>query len=252
MSQLAIVQDADALTPGEARELTDRIRTAAESLSSLLLEAYSRGAWAALGYASWREYATEELSISQSRAYQLLDQAKVMAAITEAAGVSTSVEITEAAAREIKPHLAAVTEEIRSRVEAGEEPEAAVSTSVETVRKATKAAPAPEPEAEEEVHPEHGAAPVVDEAAELAHALEEVERLHAQVDALSASDLGAEVRKWTDRAARLEGRIQQMMQTEAATKEQVRYQSGLLKKIRGVLRVDRDAEIMPRLLEVAQ
>mgnify|MGYP001426116568 CR=1 FL=1 len=37
------------LTAAEARDLTDRIRGAAVQLHDLLLEAYSRGAWSALG-----------------------------------------------------------------------------------------------------------------------------------------------------------------------------------------------------------
>jgi hypothetical protein len=98
-----------------ARVLTDRIRRRAEDLWADLVEAHDRRAWAALGYSSWRAYATAEFGMSQSRAYQLLDAGRVQAALTEATG-STSVELTEAAARDVKPHLAVVTDKVRNTI----------------------------------------------------------------------------------------------------------------------------------------
>lgn len=105
-------------TPDEARRLTDEIKGAAERVWSLLVEAHDREAWAALGYGSWRDYATTEFGMSQSRAYQLLDQGRVVRAIEEATGHSTSVELTEAAARDIKPRLVDVTKAIKEKVTA--------------------------------------------------------------------------------------------------------------------------------------
>lgn len=102
------------LDENEARNLTDRIRAATESLWGLLLEAHERQAWRALGYGSWRAYATTEFGMGQSRAYQLLDQARVVVAIAEAAD-STTVEMSERAAREIKPRLAEVVDIVRDR-----------------------------------------------------------------------------------------------------------------------------------------
>lgn len=98
-----------------ARVLTDRIRRRAEDLWADLVEAHDRRAWQALGYSSWREYAQTEFGMSQSRAYQLLDAGRVQAALTEAAS-STSVELTEAAARDIKPNLSVVTGKVRDAV----------------------------------------------------------------------------------------------------------------------------------------
>jgi hypothetical protein len=106
------------LSAEDARALTDRIKTTAERLLSLLLEAHERRAWEALGYDSWRTYAVAEFGMSKSRAYQLLDQAKVLREIEAAAG-STDVELTEAEARDIKPMLGEVAAEIRERVAEG-------------------------------------------------------------------------------------------------------------------------------------
>lgn len=80
-----------ACTPAEARALTDEIKADAERLWSKLLDARDRRAWAALGYGSWREYATAEFGMSQSRAYQLLEAAEVVRAL-ESHARSTFVE----------------------------------------------------------------------------------------------------------------------------------------------------------------
>lgn len=120
-----------------ARELTDRIRTAAEQTFRLLQEAHDRKAWAALGYSSYVEYAAAEFGMAKSRAYQLIDQARVVDALEEAAGDSTSVEnLTEAAARDIKPVLPDVVEDVKEQVAAGAEPAEAVKKAVDKARAA--------------------------------------------------------------------------------------------------------------------
>jgi SAM-dependent methyltransferase len=101
------------LTETEARALTERIKQAVEELWLMLDEAYHRRAWAALHYQSFRSYVQNELGMSRSRAYQLLDQAKVIREITSAAGVSTFVDVTEAEARDLLPHLQTVIENVR-------------------------------------------------------------------------------------------------------------------------------------------
>lgn len=89
----------------EARELTERIRSTAEQLWALLARAHAGRAWLALGYPSFEAYVREEFGISRSRAYQILDQAKVIQAIEAATPPGTSVHVTEAEARDIKPVL---------------------------------------------------------------------------------------------------------------------------------------------------
>lgn len=260
MRHLAVVPTP--MDASQARALTDRINAAAGELWRLLLEAHEREAWRALGYTSWREYAQAEFTISQRRAYQVLDQGRVIQAIADAAGLPTDdfctrVQIPEVDARSLKRTLPEVTSEIRERVEAGEEPSDAAQAVVETKREERKAArrngtpPAPEPEPDE--HPEYGAPPEVDMAAELEHALEESRRLERLVERLGGGDdLAAELAKESERYARLEGRVQQMMTTEGELKRTLKYQQGLLKRIRGVLRVERNREILPRLMEIVQ
>jgi hypothetical protein len=72
---------------------------------------------------TFEAYCDEKWKFSRQRAYQLIDQAKVVRAVADAAGadLSTAVDkITEREARDIKGDLPAVAAEIKSRVERGE------------------------------------------------------------------------------------------------------------------------------------
>ncbi len=119
------------LTADAAKALTGRIRGCLERAYILLYEAHQRRAWVALGYATFADYVAGEFQMSRSRAYQLLDQARVVREISAAA--STSVDIPEAAARELKPYLPVVTEQIRARV-AVVDPEKAPEIVEEVIR----------------------------------------------------------------------------------------------------------------------
>lgn len=121
------------LTREDARILTDRIKHAAEHLYQLLLEAHEGKAWLALGYPSWREYAAIECSMSQSYAYRLLNQARVLRALEQAAGSPIGEIVSEHVARQIKPSLRFVTSEITERIQQGEEATAAVQTAIHTL-----------------------------------------------------------------------------------------------------------------------
>jgi hypothetical protein len=103
------------LTAAEARKLTDDIKASVERVWALLLEAHDRKAWAALGYGSWREYAMAEFGMSQSYAYRMLDQGRVIREIEAAAG-SPIGEISEYEARDLKPHLKLVADRVREEV----------------------------------------------------------------------------------------------------------------------------------------
>lgn len=159
-----------ACTPDEARALTERIRSTADALWALLLEAHERRAWAALGYGSFVDYAEAEFGMGHSHAYRLLDQGRVVreieAAVAEAIPHSPDGEwgdpapvdvdadpvplvptITEAEARDIKPHLAEVTDAIRDRLAEADDPEPAEITTIvrEEVDRARTKPPLPVP-----------------------------------------------------------------------------------------------------------
>lgn len=189
------------ITKAQARKLTDRIKTAADQLWSLLLEAHEGKAWKALGYKSWSEYVGSEFDMGRAHAYRLLDQGRVIRAIEDAAGESVSKgrQITEKAARDIKPILPEVTQEIRQRVEQGEAPDQATYEVIEAKRverKAEKPEPPQKPKLSvvPDPEPEDDDGPTLDELID--ELQEENKQLRAQVAAAEADDLVAEALKW--------------------------------------------------------
>jgi hypothetical protein len=112
-----ITVDATPLTTDQARQLTSTIRDAAEVLWVLIARAHAGQAWTALGYPSWEQYVRDEFNMSRSRSYQLLDQARVIAAIQAAVPEGTQVHLTEAAARDLRTVLEDAVPEIRTRTE---------------------------------------------------------------------------------------------------------------------------------------
>jgi hypothetical protein len=125
----------DELSKAEAKKLTKKIKEATDHLWYLLVGAREGKAWRALGYPTWDAYVKAEFGMGRSRSYQLLDQGKVVEALRDATGdLSTDVDISEAAARDIKADLPDVVEEIRTRVEQGEDPKTAVAGAVDAKR----------------------------------------------------------------------------------------------------------------------
>lgn len=106
------------MTPDEARHITDRINDLADDMTALVLDAYERGAWKALGYSTWEEYAQTELKKSRRYSYNLIDHGRVVRAIEEVSGVRHGAhDISERAARQIKPRIGEVTGDIRGRID---------------------------------------------------------------------------------------------------------------------------------------
>jgi hypothetical protein len=90
-----------------------------------------------LGYSTWEAYVRTEFDMSRSRSYQILDHAKVTKELVSASGVSTSVDISEAAARELKPVLHQVITRIHERLAEGDpdaDPAEVVNEEVEKFR----------------------------------------------------------------------------------------------------------------------
>lgn len=134
MSEIVTVSDGEAavdisrpLTRAEAEELTAHIRNAADVMWVLIARAHAGRVWEALDYPSWEAYVRDEFDMSRSRAYQLLDQAKVVAAIQAAAPVGTEVKISEKSARDLRKVLAPVVEEVAEKTE-GMDPDDAGET----------------------------------------------------------------------------------------------------------------------------
>jgi hypothetical protein len=66
----------------EARDLTDRIKTAVNDLAELLWSAHEGKAWKSLGYSSWQTYCNVEFRLSKQRAFQLMHFVEIRQTIT--------------------------------------------------------------------------------------------------------------------------------------------------------------------------
>jgi hypothetical protein len=103
------------LSMDEARELTEHIRSAVDMVYVLIARAHAGRAWEALGYQTFADYVRDEFDISRSRAYQLLNQAKVVEMIEAATPNGTDIHLSEAAARDLKAIIGEVVPEIEDR-----------------------------------------------------------------------------------------------------------------------------------------
>jgi hypothetical protein len=109
--------DPAALTPDEAKSLTERIRAGATGLSLLIMEAHQRRAWHVLGYKTWERYVRTELGISRSRSYELLEHARVLLTLKTAARLRECPDVSAHVADRIKPILAELTEELQRKTD---------------------------------------------------------------------------------------------------------------------------------------
>jgi hypothetical protein len=139
-----VVTPAQRLEEGAARALTERIRSATRQVCILLLEAHEGQAWLALGYRTWELYVRREFGLSRSRSYELLDQARVIQAVSSAAGLSGIPDISAYAASQIKPTLDDVLKTIRQRTTglAGRQAAAVVADVIRAARAPRAARPA--------------------------------------------------------------------------------------------------------------
>lgn len=98
----------------EARRLTEKIRKGATQLFDLLLEAYERGAFKALGYSSWRSYVDAEFDMTPGHATRLLMQARAVKVLTTVTDVpAEDIELSARAAVELGPEgVAEVAQEV--------------------------------------------------------------------------------------------------------------------------------------------
>lgn len=131
----------------EAANHTEMIKAAIESLhvkaeeiGNMLLEARSRGAWRAMGYASWEEYTRDEFHLNRTKSYQMLNRARVLLALEQAID-GTGAEIPEMTNEEVaavNADLAEVVAIVTDRVQENQEPEAVTEVIEEVVRETKK------------------------------------------------------------------------------------------------------------------
>lgn len=118
--------DSGAMSKAAAEEITNAIKSYATATWVLVKRAHDGRAWKSLGYSTWEEYVTSEFDMSASRSYQLINQAKVISALEEAAPEGTKLMLTEAQTRDIKKELPRITEKVKNAT-SGDEPSVAAS-----------------------------------------------------------------------------------------------------------------------------
>lgn len=188
------------ITKAQARKLTDKIKSAADQLWSLLLEAHEGGAWKALGYKTWEAYIGAEFDMSRRQSYNLLDQGRIIREIESAAGarVHDRAQITVAKAQTIKPVIEEVTQEIRAKVAAGADPVQTTYEVIEAKRVERKVEPPAKPKLVAVPNPDPEAdnydGPTLDDLID--ELQDENRRLRAEIEAAEADDLAAEAVKW--------------------------------------------------------
>lgn len=104
------------LTADEAKELTTTIKTQTNVLYLLIARAHAGKAHIALGYKSFEEYIKQEFNYSKSYAYKLLDQARIIDAISEVMPEGTQVYVSDATARGLKASMSEFVPELEGRV----------------------------------------------------------------------------------------------------------------------------------------
>lgn len=123
-----------------AEKLTRQIKSAADDLWSLLLQAWESKAHVSMGYRTWGAYIEGEFDFSRQQSYRLVNQGQVIRQLREAGGVSPmgdnsrGVTVSEREARAIAPVIGAVVDEVRESVGAGVPVVEAVRLAVETHR----------------------------------------------------------------------------------------------------------------------
>jgi hypothetical protein len=90
------------LNATDARALTDRIKTGVEAVWELIKQAYTEGAWSALGYESWDDYCTREFGTSRLRLPRE-ERSEVVASLRESGlslrGIAAATGITHTEVR---------------------------------------------------------------------------------------------------------------------------------------------------------
>jgi hypothetical protein len=92
-----------------------------------------------VGFKTFEDYCKQRWEIGKSRAYELIDQAKVVAAI-ESIGVnlSAAADFSKRDVRAVKDNLPAVSADVKARVEHGEEPAKAATAAVKEAAEKAK------------------------------------------------------------------------------------------------------------------
>lgn len=131
---------ARALTSVEARRLGLAAKTKSALQSLIVSRAHEGKAHYALGYRTWKEFCDKELDMSESRSFQLIDQAKVLREVADVGAPLERIEPPPARiVQAIKHHLPEVREHVRLALERGDDISTAIRAYAESVMESERA-----------------------------------------------------------------------------------------------------------------
>lgn len=192
-------------------------------------------------YGTFADYCRQRWGMHRTRAYQLIGASSIVAEMSTMVDKRELVPANERQARE----LAKAPEDKRSEVM--EKAAANGRPTASSIRAANEELTKNDPPSErlpEGVEDIDGDPDPYDEMERL---LRENRRLSELVDQFTESDVDAELVKWSERYARLEGRVSQLAQTTKQAESTAKYATGVLRKVRDALGVERDREILPAI-----
>jgi hypothetical protein len=219
------------LTRDGAKRLVAQINELGTDMCKLLQQAKDGRAWEALGYDSWGAFVAEEIGMTRQHANQLLSDNSLRNSLKINEGVEGAPSTSGAALREIKklpPEKRA--EAVATASKAGKVTAKSIKAVVDAIQ--------PPPSRS-------------DGLAELAAAAEDAERENERLrrlnESLSATDAGAAIVKLNGKYEAVNGRVNQLLETESKMRSEIKYRDGILDKVRKMLRVESNARIVPAL-----
>lgn len=99
VSRLPLDGIVPAMSPRQARAITDRIKSRVGEVCAMLYQAHRGMAWKALGHASWNDYVVAEFQMSKSRSFQLLSFVEVRKTLADVDGI----DLMPATERQVRP-----------------------------------------------------------------------------------------------------------------------------------------------------
>jgi len=191
-------------------------------------------------HATFEDYCQARWGWSRQRSAQLIQASAVVGTLST---IVDKPPQNEGQARELakvpEEERADVWREAQSAAVAEGKPPA--TRHIEDARKRREPEPDPVPAEFADYDPEDDAP---DPHAEWERAQKEVERLENLVDSLQAGDMERQVVAWSAKYAQLDGRVRQLTTECNEAKRSVKYQNGLLERIRKALGVERNGEIL--------
>lgn len=219
-------------------------RRAFEELGAALRECKDSGSWREK-YTSWSEACRSEWGISRQHADRLMQGVRIM----ELIGAAPMGAVSKNGGEVVGPKSLPVNERaVRELADVPDEDKPDIATRAAEISGSDTFSAADVRQAKEEgVPPPHVPEPEPDPWKEVERLERENGRLEELVEQIQTSDLAVEVALWSKRYAQLEARLNDQARLASEAQKTATYTQGQLRKIRDLLGVGRDRDILPAI-----